>query len=192
MPTPTNYCFNLQQLRATTQAGGISGVTLKAQGDAFYVVIQTRSGEQAILVTTQDKTPRRFKNPLRALAILRDIGIVQGHFDLSLYTPEQLDTSTHNNNKKASAQPQGNILTLRQPAQAQPPSAKAVPSSTTPLAAQPTQTTPTTKPAQTTGPAANARPPKSSAADTSKAASNKSASSNLGQPQQLDKQMQLL
>ncbi|HLR29432.1 MAG TPA: hypothetical protein VK082_02520 [Paenalcaligenes sp.] len=87
-----SHFFTLQQLRATTQAGGVSGVVLKAQGDAFFIEIEMRSGDYAVLVTAR-KEPRRFKNPLRALAILRDIGIVNGQFDLSLYAPEQLNTN---------------------------------------------------------------------------------------------------
>lgn len=88
-----SHFFTLQQLRATTQAGGVSGVVLKAQGDAFFVEIKMRSGDYAVLVTMRGKEPRRFKNPLRALSILRDIGIVNGQFDLSLYAPEQLNTN---------------------------------------------------------------------------------------------------
>lgn len=88
-----SHFFTLQQLRATTQAGGVSGVVLKAQGDAFFIEIEMRSGQHAVLVTARSKEPRRFKNPLRALAILREIGIVNGRFDLSLYAPEQLNTT---------------------------------------------------------------------------------------------------
>lgn len=95
MSMPTHQFFNLQQLRATTQAGGVSGVVIKAQGDAFFIEIEMRSGQLAVLVTARDKKPRRFKNPLRALHILREIGIVQGQFDLSLYSPEQQTTPLH-------------------------------------------------------------------------------------------------
>lgn len=87
-----SHFFTLQQLRATTQAGGVSGIMLKAQGDAFFIEIELRSGQHAILVTARGKEPRRFKNPLRALTILREIGIAHGQFDLSLYNPEQLNT----------------------------------------------------------------------------------------------------
>jgi len=97
--TPYHF-FNLQQFRATTQAGGVSGVVLKAHGDAFFIEIEMRSGEYAVLVTARDQEPRRFKNPLRALAILRDIGIVQGHFDLAFYTPEQYNTPYQFENQK--------------------------------------------------------------------------------------------
>src|SRR5690625_1498034 len=91
-----SHFFTLQQLRATTQAGGVRGVVLKAQGDAFFIEIEMRSGHYAVLVTARGKEPRRFKNPLRALSILRDIGIVHGQFDLSLYAPEQLNTHDKN------------------------------------------------------------------------------------------------
>src|SRR5690625_2720625 len=93
MKTQPNHFFTLQQLRTTTQAGGVCAVTIKAYGDAFFVEIEMRSGQNAILVTARGKEPRRFKNPLRALAILREIGIVQGHFDLSQYSPYKLQTT---------------------------------------------------------------------------------------------------
>ena len=41
--------MTLEQLRAASNAGGVSGVTLKGQGRSFLVQISTRSGSDAVL-----------------------------------------------------------------------------------------------------------------------------------------------
>lgn len=79
--------MTLEQLRATSNAGGVSGVTLKGQGGAFLVQIDTRSGSSAVLSKARSTEPRRFGNPLTALNVLRDIGITIGQFDASEYNP---------------------------------------------------------------------------------------------------------
>ena len=52
--------MTLEQLRVASNAGGVSGVTLKGQGGAFLVQIATRSGSGA-----QKKFSRRARYPLR-------------------------------------------------------------------------------------------------------------------------------
>ena len=79
--------MTLEQLRAASNAGGVSGVTLVGQGAAFLVQIATRSGSGAVLAKTRGSEPRRFGNPLAALNVLRDIGITVGKFDASGYDP---------------------------------------------------------------------------------------------------------
>jgi plasmid stabilization system protein ParE len=64
----------LEQLRAASHSDGVSGVTLKGQGGAFLVQIDTRSGFGAVLSKARSNEPRRFGNPLAALNVLRDIG----------------------------------------------------------------------------------------------------------------------
>ncbi|WP_254661869.1 hypothetical protein [Burkholderia sp. CCA53] len=59
------HTLTLEQLRATTDAGGVAGVTLKAQGGAFYVKVDTRNGDEAVLAKAAaanlaaSATPRR-------------------------------------------------------------------------------------------------------------------------------------
>lgn len=89
--TPALVTFTLQQLRAATQAGGILSVTIKAQGNGFFVQASTRAG-QAVLVTARNKDPRSFKSPLQAMLLLKQIGIVQGSFDSTLYNSKQKET----------------------------------------------------------------------------------------------------
>ena len=79
--------MTVEQLRAASQAGGVSGVTLKGQGGTFLVQIDTRSGSCAVLSKARSTEPRRFGNPLAALNVLRDIGITVGQFDASEYDP---------------------------------------------------------------------------------------------------------
>lgn len=79
--------MTIEQLRAASNAGGVSGVTLKGQGGAFLVQIATRSGSDAVLSKARSTEPRRFGNPLAALNVLRDIGITVGQFDASEYDP---------------------------------------------------------------------------------------------------------
>ncbi len=89
--TPALLTFTLQQLRAATQAGGVLSVTIKAQGKGFFIQISTRAG-QAVLVTARNKEPRSFKSPLQAIVLLKQIGIVNGSFDSSLYDAKQKET----------------------------------------------------------------------------------------------------
>lgn len=77
--------MTIEQLRAASNAGGVSGVTLKGQGGAFLVQINTRSGSGAVLSKARSSEPRRFGNPLAALNVLRDVGITVGQFDATEY-----------------------------------------------------------------------------------------------------------
>ena len=88
--------MTLEQLRTASEAGGVSGVTLKGQGGAFLVQIATRSGSDAVLSKARSTEPRRFGNPLAALNVLRDIGITVGKFDASEYDPADKEQDAGN------------------------------------------------------------------------------------------------
>ena len=81
--------MTIEQLRAASNAGGVSGVTLKGQGGAFLVQIATRSGSGAVLSKARSGEPRRFGNPIAALSLLRDLGITVGQFDASDWNPAE-------------------------------------------------------------------------------------------------------
>lgn len=81
--------MTLEQLRVASNAGGVSGVTLKGQGGAFLVQIATRSGSRAVLSKARSGEPRRFGNPIAALSLLRDLGITVGQFDASDWNPAE-------------------------------------------------------------------------------------------------------
>ena len=78
--------LNLEQLKATTLAGGVTGITLRGDGAAFVVSVQTLRHE-AILVTSR-KQPRRFADPRKALQLLRSTGWNECHIDASQWRPE--------------------------------------------------------------------------------------------------------
>lgn len=86
--------MNLEQLRATVDAGGVSGVTLKGQGAAFYLAVKTRKGNEVVVVTAkgrggQPPQPRRFVDPRKAMLLLREIGIRELHIDGTQWRPEE-------------------------------------------------------------------------------------------------------
>jgi len=83
------HSMTLEQLRVASNSGGVSGVTLKGQGGAFLVQIDTRSGSGAVLSKARSSEPRRFGNPLAALSLLRDLGITVGQFDASDWNPAE-------------------------------------------------------------------------------------------------------
>lgn len=90
------HSMTIEQLRAASNAGGVSGVTLKGQGGAFLVQIDTLSGSGAVLAKARSTEPRRFGNPLAALNVLRDIGITVGQFDASEYDPAEKEPDAGN------------------------------------------------------------------------------------------------
>jgi hypothetical protein len=79
--------LNLEQLKAATLAGGITGITLRGDGAAFVVGVQTQRGE-AIMVTSRQQ-PRRFADPRKALQVLRGVGWNQCHIDTAQWRPEE-------------------------------------------------------------------------------------------------------
>jgi hypothetical protein len=88
--------MTIEQLRAASNAGGVSGVTLKGQGGAFLVQIATRSGAAAVLAKARSSEPRRFGNPIAALNVLRDVGITIGQFDASEWNPDEKEETPGN------------------------------------------------------------------------------------------------
>lgn len=83
----TSNSFNLEQLKAATQAGGVVGITLRGDGAAFVVNVQTQRG-QAVMVTSRQQ-PRRFADPRKALQVLRGIGLTDCRIDTSHWRPEE-------------------------------------------------------------------------------------------------------
>ena len=79
--------LNLEQLKAATLAGGVTGITLRADGAAFVVHIQTQRGE-ATMVTSRHQ-PRRFADPRKALQMLRGLGWNDCRVDTTQWRPEE-------------------------------------------------------------------------------------------------------
>ncbi len=91
--------MTLEQLRATANAGGVAGVTLKGQGGGFFVEIATRSGQNAVLSKARSTEARRFGNPTSALVVLRGIGIAVAQLDATHWNPGQKDMSQSRQNR---------------------------------------------------------------------------------------------
>lgn len=85
--------MTLEQLRATANAGGVVGITLKGEGGGFFLEISTRSGQDAVLTRARSIEPRRFGNPTSALVVLRGIGIAVAKLDATHWNPDQKETS---------------------------------------------------------------------------------------------------
>lgn len=83
--------FNLEQLKAATLAGGVTDITLRGDGAAFVVSIQTQRGE-AVMVTSR-KQPRRFADPRKALQVLHGLGWQACRVDFGAWQPEALATA---------------------------------------------------------------------------------------------------
>ena len=94
--------MTIEQLRAASNAGGVSGVTLKGQGGTFLVQIATRSGSGAVLSKARSTEPRRFGSPNSALIVLRDLGIAVAQLDATNWNPDQKEV-TQNRDSRAQA-----------------------------------------------------------------------------------------
>lgn len=95
--------MTLEQLRTASETGGVSSVTLKGQGGAFLVQINTRSGVAAILTKARNSEPRRFGNPAAALNVLREVGITIGQFDASEWNPDEREPVARSSDNRAKA-----------------------------------------------------------------------------------------
>lgn len=80
------HILNLEQLKAATLAGSVTGITLRGMGAAFVVSVHTQR-EEGILVTSR-KQPRRFADPRKALQLLRTIGLNECRINATDWQPE--------------------------------------------------------------------------------------------------------
>ena len=95
--------MTLEQLRTASEAGGVSGVTLKGEGGSFFVQIATRNGSGAVLAKARSSEPRCFGNPAAALKVLRDVGITIGQFDASEWNPSEREPVARSSDSRALA-----------------------------------------------------------------------------------------
>jgi hypothetical protein len=79
--------LDVSQAAAAAQAGGVLSAILKAEGGAFYVELETRTAGTAVLVTSNNRRPRAFRNPAKALEVIRELGLQTGRFSLEAWRP---------------------------------------------------------------------------------------------------------
>jgi len=83
--------LTLEQLRATQEAGGVLTVTLRGDGAAFELQVETRRGLAKLVKARKARTApevRRFTDPRKALLLLRELGIREAHIEAQQWRPE--------------------------------------------------------------------------------------------------------
>jgi len=84
------HYFTLDQLRITTETGGLLSVSIIGQGGVFHIEAETRRGNVA-LVKTRGKVLREFRDVTKAMYLLRGLGIREARIDTKNWRPDQLD-----------------------------------------------------------------------------------------------------
>jgi hypothetical protein len=83
--------LDVSQATAAAHSGGVLSAILKADGGSFYVELETRTAGVAVLVTSNNRRPRAFRNPVKALEVIRELGLQTGRFSLEAWRPGEAD-----------------------------------------------------------------------------------------------------
>lgn len=83
--------LNLDQLRTTTETGGVLSVSIIADGGMFHIEAETRRGH-AVLTKARGSDLRRFRDITKAMGLLRELGIREARVDTKNWHPEQAVT----------------------------------------------------------------------------------------------------
>lgn len=94
--------LTLDQFRTVTEAGGLLSVSLVAQGATFHVEAETRKG-RAVLVKARGKALREFRNPAKAMLLLRELGVREMRTDTRQWQPEQAEIPAYSRPDRAQA-----------------------------------------------------------------------------------------
>jgi hypothetical protein len=93
--------LTLDQFKAAVRAGGVTGVTITAQGSGFFMKIATRAGpEPVVLAKTRSSEPRRFASPSSAMMVLKELGIRSAKLDFAQWDPEQKEVTDREAQKR--------------------------------------------------------------------------------------------
>lgn len=95
--------LDVSQATAAAHAGGVLSAILKAEGGSFYVELETRTAGTAVLVTSNNRRPRAFRNPVKALAVIRELGLQTGRFSLEAWRPDQVEFERQSRPDRAEA-----------------------------------------------------------------------------------------
>lgn len=85
--------LDLKQATAAIESGGVLSAILKGKGIAFFIEFEMRTGSAA-LVTANGRKPRAFRNPVKALELVRELGLPEGRFLLQDWRPEDAEFET--------------------------------------------------------------------------------------------------
>lgn len=95
--------LDVSQATAAAHAGGVLSAILKAEGGSFYVELETRTAGTAVLVTSNNRRPRAFRNPVNALEVIRELGLQTGRFSLEAWRPDEVEFERQNRPDRAQA-----------------------------------------------------------------------------------------
>jgi hypothetical protein len=98
--------LDVSQATAAAHAGGVLSAILKAEGGSFYVELETRTAGTAVLVTSNSRRPRAFRNPVKALEVIRELGLQTGRFSLEAWRPDELESERQGRPDRAEAMKQ--------------------------------------------------------------------------------------
>lgn len=88
--------LTLNQLRTIHEGEFEAGLTLRANGAAFELHIETPSGTARLIKSRKEQgepAVRRFADPREAMKELRKIGIIQAHIDWQQWRPDEMRTT---------------------------------------------------------------------------------------------------
>jgi hypothetical protein len=94
--------LTLDQFRTVTEAGGLISVSLVAKGGSFHVEAETRKG-LAVLVKARGNALREFRNPAKAMLLLRELGVREMRTDTRQWQPEQAEMTAYSRPDRAQA-----------------------------------------------------------------------------------------
>ncbi|AOY97552.1 hypothetical protein BKK79_37065 (plasmid) [Cupriavidus sp. USMAA2-4] len=81
--------MDVSEVGVAVRTGGVRAAILRAYGDVFTIDIEIRDGTRVALVAVADRKPRTFRDPASAMRLLQELGIPQGSFELSGWTPQR-------------------------------------------------------------------------------------------------------
>lgn len=95
--------LDVSQATAAAQSGGVLSAILRAEGGSFYVELETRTAGTAVLVTSNNRRPRAFHNPVKALEVIRELGLQTGRFSLEAWRPDEVRSDRQSRPDRAEA-----------------------------------------------------------------------------------------
>jgi hypothetical protein len=98
--------LDVSQATAAAEAGGVLNAVLRADGAQFFIELETRTAGTAVLVTSNNRRPRAFRNPIKALEVIRDLGVQNGRFSLEAWRPDEAEVDRQSRPDRAEAMKQ--------------------------------------------------------------------------------------
>ncbi|MEZ2354615.1 hypothetical protein [Caballeronia sp. RCC_10] len=98
--------LDVSQATAAAQAGGVLNAMLRADGGQFFIELETRTAGTAVLVTSNNRRPRAFRNPIKALEVIRELGLENGRFSLEAWRPAEAERERASRPDRAEAMKQ--------------------------------------------------------------------------------------